>query len=103
MDAMEVLASHVVQSQYEDLPPDVVERTKYFILDTIGAAIAGTTSYGTAEVINLIQEWGGKPEANIWVYADKVPSYHAAFANSVLTHARELDDKREPLKSSKSK
>jgi 2-methylcitrate dehydratase PrpD len=92
MDAMEVLANYVVQTKYEDLPRDVVERAKYFILDTFGVAIAGSTSPGTVEIIKLVQEWGGKPESTILMYGTKVPSYHAAFANSVLTHARELDD-----------
>lgn len=92
MDAMEVLARYVVRSDYKDLPTDVVDITKRFILDTIGVAIAGTTSPGTKEAVSLIQEWGGKAEATIWMYGDKVPSLHAAFSNSVFTHARELDD-----------
>ena len=92
MDAMEVLTQFVANTRFEDLPRDVVERTKYFLLDTLGVAIAGTTSPGTVEVLDLVQDWGGKGESSIWMYGTKVPAYHAAFANSVLTHARELDD-----------
>lgn len=92
MDAIQVLSDYAVKTKYEHLPTDVTEKTKHLILDTIGVAIAGSTSPGTIEVMNLVKKWGGKSEATVWIYGTMVPSFHAAFANSVLIHARELDD-----------
>ena len=44
MDPIHTLVRHLGRSRYEDLSPEVVEAVKMTILDTMGAALAGSAS-----------------------------------------------------------
>ena len=48
MDAVENLLDMGLGTRYEDLAPEVVERTRMAVLDTLGAAIAGISGEGMA-------------------------------------------------------
>jgi 2-methylcitrate dehydratase PrpD len=86
------LAEHAARVRTEDLPGEVVEITKRFILDTLGTLLAGSSAPGCGEVAGLVREWGGKPEATVLVYGDRVPAHEAAFINAMMAHARDFDD-----------
>ncbi len=92
MDIVYRLAEHVVGTRFEDLPGQTVDFTKRFILDTLGVAIAGSSAAGVREVVEQMAEWEGTPQSTIICYGMKVPDVNAAFANSVMIHAREFDD-----------
>lgn len=92
MDIAHKLAYHVVHSNYQDIPQDVVTTTKTFILDTIGTIMAGSSDPCCREVVKLFQGWGGKEESSILVFGDRVPSIHAAYLNSMMAHALDFDD-----------
>ena len=92
MAAVDQLVKHVVDTTYDDLPVDVLEPTKVQILDTVGVAIGGTT-FGTLNpLIDLVKEQGGKKEATILVYGDKVPASHAAWVNGHLGDILDYED-----------
>ena len=86
------LVAHAVGVQYADLPEDVVEVTKKFILDTLGTGIAGSSAPGCASTVEVVKEWGGQKESTVMVYGGKVIAPHAAFANSMMIQALDLDD-----------
>jgi len=92
MDATSRILQHIEQTQFHDLPEAVVENTKRFILDSIGVALAGCNAPGCKEVVELVKEWGGKPEATIMSYGGKAPAPWAAMANSTMMHALDFDD-----------
>ena len=92
MDSVKKLVDHVTGTQFNDLPEAVVDNAKRFILDSLGVAIAGSSAPGCKEVVDLVKEWGGKPEATILIYGGKVPSPSAAMANSMMMHALDFDD-----------
>jgi len=92
MDATSRILQHIEKTRFQDLPEAVVENTKRFILDSIGVALAGCNAPGCREVVDLIKEWGGKPEAIIMSYGGKVPSPSAAMVNSMMMHALDFDD-----------
>lgn len=94
-DAIFELARKVVQTEYEDLPKEVIATAKMFILDTFGVALAGSTAAGCAEVVKLIKEQGGRPDSSILVYGGKVPAHEATFVNSMMIHSRDFDDAHE--------
>lgn len=95
MGATLEIVKHIVKVKYSDLPKEVVETTKRFILDTLGVAVSGSSAEGCKDLVDQILYWGGKPESTIWVFGGKVPSFHAAMANSMMTHARDFDDTHE--------
>ena len=46
MTISEILAAHVVNTNYEDLPADVIDIAKKDILDTLGVAVAAAGEAG---------------------------------------------------------
>jgi len=92
MDIACHLAEHVVRTRFDDLPGHTVDVVRRFLLDTLGVAIAGSSATGVKEVVEQMVEWGGTPQSTIICYGKRVPDVNAAFANSVMIHARDFDD-----------
>ncbi len=95
MGATSELVQHVIKTKFSDLPQEIVDTTKAFILDTLGVAVAGSTAGGVKDLIDQMTYWEGRPESTIWVFGNKVPSFHAAMANAMMAHARDFDDVHE--------
>jgi 2-methylcitrate dehydratase PrpD len=96
MDLAYTLVKHIGNTKFEDIPAKAIEGTKRIILDQFAVALAGSTAPGAVEVAQEVIDWGGKAESTVWVYGDKVPVAHAAFANSVMTHGCDYDDTHLP-------
>ena len=92
MDASYALASYVAGLKWEDIPSVAVEACKKAILDSLGVALAGSTMPECVKIIELVEEWGGRPESTILVYGTRVPSPNAALANGAMVIARDYDD-----------
>ena len=93
MDAAVVFSRFIANTGYRDLPSEEVEVAKKDILDALGALIAGSTlDKAASEVVNLVQEAGGKEESTIISYGTKVPAWMAAFANGAMAHAVDYED-----------
>ena len=70
----------------------VVKAVKTNILDTLSCALAGSSAKAIAEVAGLVREWGGAPQADMFVFGGKFPAHHAAWVNGGMSHARDYDD-----------
>jgi 2-methylcitrate dehydratase PrpD len=86
------LARFVANLRYADLDPAVVDAVRTNVFDTLACALAGSTAPAIDQVTDLVQGWGGAPEANLFVFGTAVPAHHAAWANSGMAHARDFDD-----------
>lgn len=95
MDAVEPLLDLGLNTRYGDLAPEVVERTRMAILDTLGASIAGITGEGVAQLTALYADWGGKAEAMALPAGRKLPMPAAALLNGLAGRAWDLDDVHE--------
>ncbi|MCX5910088.1 MAG: MmgE/PrpD family protein, partial [Deltaproteobacteria bacterium] len=91
-DAIFALAENVVKTDFQNIPVEATALAKMFILDTLGAALAGSTATGCTEIVRLIKEQGGRTDSSILVFGGKVPAPEAAFANSAMIHGRDFDD-----------
>lgn len=79
--------------KYEDIPEDVIKKAKLIIRDGLGNQIAASAISDPArKVIEMVKEWGGKPESTVMGYGFKVPTPMAAMCNAMLGHGVELDD-----------
>ncbi len=92
MEPMDIITNYVKESKFEMLPEEVKDFSKLFIIDLLGVAIAGSSAPGCNAVVEQLKAWQGKPESTVMVYGDKLPSIHAAFANSTFAHALDYDD-----------
>lgn len=97
MGATSELVKHAIDLKYSDLPEKVINKTKEFILDTLAVAVAGSSAEGCRDVVDQMVYWGGRPESTIWIFGYKAPSFHAAMANGMMSHARDFDDTHEVL------
>jgi len=86
------LVGNAAAIKYDLLPENVVEITRKFILDTLATLVAGSSAPGCQSVVDQVKDWGGKEESTILVHGGKVISSNAAFANSMMSHALDLDD-----------
>lgn len=88
----EELARWSLSTVFEDLPADVVEQTKYRVLDVIGLALAGTaTAFGESVRQATIALSPGGPSRLIGT-GERVGVAAAAFSNGALSQALEYDD-----------
>lgn len=95
MDASLAFARNAVTIRYEDIPPEASKGARDDILDTLGAALAGSTAAGCRELASLVKEWGGKQESTLIGDGDRVLAIAAALANGAASHALDYDDTHE--------
>ena len=89
------LAQFASDLRVQRLSGAVVDAVKMNIGDTLSCALAGSSALGVAEVSSLVREWGGAPQASVFVLGGRVPAHHAAWVNSAMCHARDYDDTHE--------
>ncbi|MFC2067249.1 MmgE/PrpD family protein [Chloroflexota bacterium] len=85
------LASLVVNTDYKDIPEEVIEDTRYLIIDFVGAAVAGARTTPGKILIDYYKGFGGTPEATILGGGIRLPANNAAFLNSDTAHTTELE------------
>ncbi len=86
-------AEFIVNTQYSDLPPAVMELGKKSILDGLGLALAGSRT----ETAKLLQKYIAslgctRRDASVIGTSNKLPLRFAAFANGVAIHVDDFDD-----------
>lgn len=91
MELSKIIAEYVVRTKYEDLPDEVVEFTKYCILDYFASAIAGANEAPIQMLKELIEEQGGDEQASL-ITGGKTSATQAALLNGAASHIVELDD-----------
>ncbi|MCC7083153.1 MAG: MmgE/PrpD family protein [Burkholderiales bacterium] len=78
--------------RFEAIPGDVVEKAKMHLLDVVGVCIGSTRIDFGRSALDLVQGWGGAPEATLIGGTQKVPVQHAALGNGILGHGQDYDD-----------
>jgi aconitate decarboxylase len=88
---LDIVAAHVVSTQKDDLPAEVIEKVKTFVLDTFGVGIAGSSGTGVAALIKVAKSWGSDPEASVLSTGEKMCAQSAAVVNAYQIHCLEFD------------
>lgn len=86
------IAKFVKNTNYENLPDEVIKQAKTCLLDLVGAACAGATAIPGHVVTEIIEDAGGANDAVLIGRKEKVPVLNAALGNGLYAHALELDD-----------
>ncbi len=86
------LSEFGINTTSADISDKAWASARILLLDALGCALAGWQADGCKDVIEQMQYWGGRGESSLFVLGDKLPMPNAAFANSVLVHAQDLDD-----------
>jgi len=80
------LAEFVAGARFEDLPAEVVQRSKNSILDTIGVALAGAVEPGARILADYVARNGGVSAASIVGRGATSSPRNAALANGMAAH-----------------
>lgn len=88
-----VLAEFVVESKFDDVPREMVEKMQRHILDSVGAGVAGAISKEVHILRKTLEEAGeGSGKAVLWGGGASMSPLNAALVNGTASHAFELDD-----------
>jgi 2-methylcitrate dehydratase PrpD len=92
----EQLAEYVLSMAFEDLPTEVVDKTRLCILDNIGCMLAGSRDGVGVMVTEHVLHYGPPGPCTIFGRSESLGLEPAALANGTLAHVLELDDGHRP-------
>lgn len=75
-----------------ELPPNVLEKAKHHILDTLAAMVSGSVLKPGVLARQYVEQQGGPEEAQVVGSSRVVSAVNAAIANGMMAHADETDD-----------
>src|SRR4026208_2341571 len=90
--ATEKIARFIVETDYKNLPRQVVDKAKRSALDCVGAALAGVSEPVSQTVTGYVTKLGGPPQTSVFGAGVKVAVADAALANGSIAHALDYDD-----------
>jgi 2-methylcitrate dehydratase PrpD len=87
-----LLARHIAQSRFADLPEAVVAAGRRGVLDWLGCALAGSR-HATLDILaSVMQELNGQPQATVLGRQSKAGLLEAAVINGQMGHVLDYDD-----------
>ncbi len=86
------ISEFAVNLNYEDLPQAVINEVKRYLYDSIGCAFGGYHTKDVNILRNIYKEIGGKQEATLIGFGDKIPAVNAALVNSLMIRALDFND-----------
>lgn len=87
----EALAAHAVNVKFAALDAQTIAKTKLRVLDLIGCALGGVPAAGNEALVDLIEAWGGKPEASVMGYPVRGPAAQVAMANAMIARSYDFE------------
>lgn len=92
-DYTQTLAEYAYNLSYEQLPPEVVERAKAIMVQTIGVALAADGVPMSKKALHLGKCFNGLGgDATAWISGDKLSMANAAFVNGSLSDMLDWED-----------
>ncbi|ATW27396.1 MmgE/PrpD family protein [Candidatus Formimonas warabiya] len=92
MNDTHVLSSYVAGLRWEDIPEEVISRSKINILDTLGVAVRGSLTNHAKAAFQTISELDGPDQASVIGQERGLNVTQAAFLNALSAHAIDFDD-----------
>jgi 2-methylcitrate dehydratase PrpD len=92
MGATEKIARFIVDTGYEDIPRDAIDKAKRTALDCVGASLAGVAEPVSQVITGYVTKLGGPAQASVFGTGIKASVPDAAIANGSIAHALDYDD-----------
>jgi 2-methylcitrate dehydratase PrpD len=86
------LTRFILDTNFEQLPKEVVERAKICVLDYLASASCGSTKDWSGKICNYVKQIGCKRESAVIASRLRTSPQYAALANGTMGHGFELDD-----------
>ncbi|MCH7974299.1 MAG: MmgE/PrpD family protein, partial [Bacteroidetes bacterium] len=81
-----------INLKFVDLPKEVVEATKKYLYDSIGCAYGGYHTKDLNILRDIYKNMGGKEEATLIGFGEKIPAVNATLVNSLMIRALDFND-----------
>ncbi len=91
-NAVQTLSQFICRTSFEDLPEALVVKAKQHLLDTLGAALAGSQTELTQRALRAMNASEAEGASVIWGADYGLSARNAALINGIAAHALELDD-----------
>lgn len=87
------IAAFSVGTDFDSIPPDVIDRAKLFLLDAVGIGLA-STRYDFARISSaaISELAGGDGRSTVIGRRDRLPLRDAVLLNGLLVHGLDFDD-----------
>ena len=86
------LAAFLAETSLDDLPPEVVTRTKHLVLDGVGCGLLAARLPWSVRAVEVMTDLDGDGVATVWGWGRQVPPGTAALLNGTAIQGFELDD-----------
>ena len=86
------IAEYSVELKFGDLPNEVIHEVKRYMYDSIGCAYGGYHTKDLNIIRDIYMEMGGKGDATILGFGDKLPAVNATLINSLMVRALDFND-----------
>ena len=86
------IAEFAVSLKFADLPDEVVNEVKRYMYDSIGCAYGGYHTKDLNIIRDIYIDIGGKADATILGFGDKLPAVNATLINSLMVRALDFND-----------
>lgn len=93
------LSSYIAGALKTKLPPDVAERARLHLVDTLASMLSGSRQLPGKRAIAFVKPLGGAREAGVIGTRMVTTTLNAALANGMFGHADETDDTHPPTRS----
>ena len=92
MGATDTIAKWIVNTTYEDIPPDAIRVANESCFDVIGVILAGSAQPVGDIIKNYVADQGAAPQATVLSSGSQSSVANAALANGTMGHALDYDD-----------
>ena len=92
MGATEKITKWIIDTSYEDIPPDAIRVANESCFDLLGVILAGSTEPVGEIIRQYVADQGGTDEATVLATGQRSTSSQAALANGTMGHALDYDD-----------
>ena len=92
MGATETISKWIVNTTYEDIPPDAIRVANESCFDLLGVILAGSTEPVGEIIQQYVTDLGGAPVATVLASGLRSSQQNAALANGTMGHALDYDD-----------
>jgi 2-methylcitrate dehydratase len=86
------IAEFAVNLKYDDLPEKVVKEVKRYLYDSVGCAYGGYHTRDVNILRDIYRNMGGKNEATLIGFGDRIPAVNATLINSLMIRALDFND-----------
>lgn len=88
----EQLARWAADTQFSDLPEQVIEEAKSQVMSVLGAVHAGAGTEVGCAVLGVVKGWGPGDQATLIPSGGRASLHHAIYGNTTLSMALDYDD-----------